>query len=125
MRTLRSAWHGLVSGALATALVGHAAALQQQQIEDEGWIPTRRIELDQEPPMLSRAIQNRPQRPCSTAGRIEATDSTFWFKFKDDIVIRLRPESSGVRIDARSVSRVGKGDVGINAIRLRKFFELL
>jgi uncharacterized protein (DUF1499 family) len=58
-------------------------------------------------------------------GRIEATDTTFWFKFKDDIVIRLRPESSGVRVDARSVSRVGKGDVGINALRLRKFFEIL
>ena len=60
-----------------------------------------------------------------TFGRIEATDTTFWFKFKDDIVIRLRPESAGVRIDARSVSRMGKGDVGVNAIRLRRFFELL
>jgi uncharacterized protein (DUF1499 family) len=59
------------------------------------------------------------------AGLIEATDATFWFGFKDDIVIRLRPESTGVRIDARSVSRMGKGDVGINAKRLRRFFELL
>ena len=59
------------------------------------------------------------------SGRIEATDSTFWFRFTDDIVIRLRPESAGVRIDARSVSRMGKGDVGINAKRLRRFFELL
>ena len=60
-----------------------------------------------------------------TAGRIEATDTTFWFRFKDDIVIRLRPENSGVRIDARSVSRMGKGDVGINAKRLRHFFDIL
>ncbi|MGY8815571.1 MAG: DUF1499 domain-containing protein [Gammaproteobacteria bacterium] len=60
-----------------------------------------------------------------TFGRIEATDTTFWFKFKDDIVIRLRPEDAGIRIDARSVSRVGKGDVGINAKRLRRFFEIL
>jgi uncharacterized protein (DUF1499 family) len=59
------------------------------------------------------------------AGRIEATDSTFWFGFKDDIVIRLTPMSSGIKVDARSVSRVGKGDVGINAKRLREFFELL
>lgn len=59
------------------------------------------------------------------AGRIEATESTFWFGFKDDIVIRLTSMSSGIKVDARSVSRVGKGDVGINAIRLRAFFELL
>ncbi len=59
------------------------------------------------------------------AGRIEATESTFWFGFKDDIVIRLTATSSGVKVDARSVSRVGKGDVGINAIRLRRFFEIL
>lgn len=59
------------------------------------------------------------------AGRIEASESTFWFGFTDDIVIRLVSMSSGIRIDARSVSRVGKGDVGINAIRLRAFFEAL
>ncbi len=59
------------------------------------------------------------------AGRIEATEFSFWFGFKDDIVIRLTPTSSGVKVDARSVSRVGKGDVGINAKRLRAFFEIL
>jgi uncharacterized protein (DUF1499 family) len=58
-------------------------------------------------------------------GRIEATDSTFWFGFKDDIVIRVQPQGSGAKVDARSVSRVGKGDVGINAKRLRRFFEAL
>jgi uncharacterized protein (DUF1499 family) len=59
------------------------------------------------------------------AGRIEATDQTFWFGFKDDVVIRLTPRSSGIKVDARSVSRVGKGDVGINAKRLRRFLDLL
>jgi uncharacterized protein (DUF1499 family) len=59
------------------------------------------------------------------AGRIEATDTTFWFRFKDDIVIRIRTEDAGTRVDARSVSRVGRGDVGINAKRLRRFFETL
>ncbi|MEX2352937.1 MAG: DUF1499 domain-containing protein [Gammaproteobacteria bacterium] len=59
------------------------------------------------------------------AGRIEATDTTFWFRFKDDIVIRIRAEASGTRVDARSVSRVGRGDAGTNAKRLRRFFEVL
>ena len=59
-------------------------------------------------------------------GRIEATDTTFWFRFKDDIVIRVRPAPGGGSVlDARSVSRVGRSDVGKNAARLREFFEAL
>jgi len=56
-------------------------------------------------------------------GRIEATDTTFWFRFKDDIVIRIRPTASGSELDARSVSRVGLSDAGKNAARLRAFLE--
>ena len=59
------------------------------------------------------------------AGRIEATDTTFWFRFKDDIVIKIEQQGSATVVDARSVSRVGTGDVGANAIRLRKLFALL
>jgi uncharacterized protein (DUF1499 family) len=58
-------------------------------------------------------------------GRIEATDTTFWFRFKDDIVIRIRPTATGSVLDARSVSRVGLSDVGKNAARLREFFTTL
>ena len=58
-------------------------------------------------------------------GRIEATDTTFWFRFKDDIVIRIRDSGGNTVVDARSVSRVGRGDVGTNARRLRAFFSLL
>ena len=55
------------------------------------------------------------------AGRIEAVDSTLWMGFKDDIVIRILPDGSGSRLDIRSESRVGKGDFGKNASRIRKF----
>jgi hypothetical protein len=59
-------------------------------------------------------------------GRIEATDTTFWFRFKDDIVIRIRPTGDGgSAVDARSLSRVGGGDAGTNARRLRAFFAEL
>ncbi|MGD9388782.1 MAG: DUF1499 domain-containing protein [Gammaproteobacteria bacterium] len=54
-------------------------------------------------------------------GRIEATDTTFWFGFKDDVVIRVRPTVEGSRIDIRSKSRVGRSDVGANAARIRDF----
>ena len=55
------------------------------------------------------------------AGRIEAVDTTFWFGFKDDIVIRLRQQNSGSRVDIRSESRVGVSDLGKNVARIRKF----
>ncbi len=58
-------------------------------------------------------------------GRIEATDTTFYFGFKDDVVIRVRPESAGSRIDVRSESRVGGGDAGTNARRVRAYLTKL
>jgi uncharacterized protein (DUF1499 family) len=57
-------------------------------------------------------------------GRIEATATTRWFGFKDDIVIRIAPSAgNGSRVDIRSVSRVGRSDLGTNARRIRAFLE--
>jgi uncharacterized protein (DUF1499 family) len=56
-------------------------------------------------------------------GRIEATDTTFWFGFKDDIVIRISPTPGGSRVDVRSVSRVGRSDLGTNAKRVRGYLQ--
>lgn len=61
----------------------------------------------------------------SAAGRIEATATTRWFGFKDDVVIRIRPEGAGSRVDVRSVSRLGGSDVGANAARIREFVRRL
>lgn len=58
-------------------------------------------------------------------GHIEATDTTFWFGFKDDVVIRISPFDGGCKLDIRSVSRVGKSDVGTNAERIRSFLTQL
>ncbi len=57
----------------------------------------------------------------SASGRIEATATTTWFGFKDDVVIRVRGEGSGSRVDVRSMSRVGRSDVGANAARIRAY----
>jgi uncharacterized protein (DUF1499 family) len=59
------------------------------------------------------------------AGRIEATATTAWFGFKDDIVVRIAPTPQGSRIDVRSVSRVGKSDLGTNAKRIRAYLARL
>jgi uncharacterized protein (DUF1499 family) len=61
----------------------------------------------------------------AATGRIEATDTTSWFGFKDDVVVRVRPNGSGSRIDVRSVSRVGKSDIGANAQRIRDYLAKL
>jgi uncharacterized protein (DUF1499 family) len=57
--------------------------------------------------------------------RIEATATTDWFGFKDDIVIRIKPKDTGSRVDVRSVSRVGRSDLGTNARRIREYLRQL
>ncbi len=59
------------------------------------------------------------------AGRVEATHETFWFGFKDDVVVRVRNEGGGSVVDVRSVSRVGESDLGKNAERITELLARL
>ena len=56
-------------------------------------------------------------------GRLEATETSAFFRFKDDVVLRVRPSDTGEGsvVDMRSVSRVGISDLGMNAKRVRSF----
>lgn len=63
--------------------------------------------------------QSRPD------GHIEATATTALFGFKDDVVIRLRADNGGTRVDMRSASRVGRTDFGVNAARIAAYFDAL
>ena len=54
-------------------------------------------------------------------GRIEATATTPFVGFKDDVVIRIGSEGAMTLIDVRSKSRIGQGDMGVNASRIRAF----
>lgn len=58
-------------------------------------------------------------------GRIEAYEETLLFGFKDDVVIRLTPTDLGTRVDVRSVSRVGRSDLGANAARIERLLTKL
>jgi uncharacterized protein (DUF1499 family) len=64
-------------------------------------------------------------REDAESGVFEATDTSVIFRFVDDISVRVRPDAGGARIDVRSKSRVGKGDLGANAARIRKFRDAL
>lgn len=58
-----------------------------------------------------------------SVGRLEATETSPLFRFKEDIVVRVRPTEDGLGslVDMRSVSRVGQNDQGTNAKRIRAF----
>lgn len=55
--------------------------------------------------------------------RIEATATTLMFGFKDDVVIRITATERGSRVDVRSVSRLGRSDLGANARRIRDYLH--
>lgn len=60
------------------------------------------------------------------AGTLEAYDTTSFFRFVDDVSIRVQPAPGGrSRIDIRSKSRDGRGDIGANAQRIRTFRDAL
>jgi uncharacterized protein (DUF1499 family) len=54
-------------------------------------------------------------------GRLEAREVSRIFQFVDDVVVRVRPLETGAVIDVRSKSRDGRGDLGVNARRIRAF----
>lgn len=59
-------------------------------------------------------------------GTLEATATTLFFRFKDDVVVRVRPDparAGGAVVDMRSISRVGRSDLGVNAGRIRDFLR--
>jgi uncharacterized protein (DUF1499 family) len=67
-----------------------------------------------------RIVDANPQ-----LGVIEATDRTFWFGFHDDVVVRLTPLDNRTVVDVRSKSRLGRGDLGANARRVRAYLQAL
>lgn len=56
-------------------------------------------------------------------GIVEATEKLPWFGFSDDVVIRIEAIDNEIRVDMRSKSRIGRGDLGVNANRIRDFLS--
>lgn len=77
-------------------------ALAQHLIEQSGWI----------------LISSTPEE-----GMLEATAITPILRFRDDVVIRIRPQPAGSLLDMRSSSRLGRSDLGVNAARIRAFMH--
>jgi uncharacterized protein (DUF1499 family) len=58
-------------------------------------------------------------------GRIEAVETSNWWGFSDDVVIRLTSTPAGTLVDVRSKSRVGESDLGANARRISAYLDRL
>ncbi len=54
-------------------------------------------------------------------GEIAAVATTRFLRFKDDVTISVTHDGDGALVNVRSHSRVGKGDLGANARRIRRF----
>jgi hypothetical protein len=70
-----------------------------------------------------RIVDQRPPQLPRREGRIEAIARTPIMGFRDDVVVRVRADGSGSRIDVRSSSRYGAFDFGANAARVRALIE--
>jgi uncharacterized protein (DUF1499 family) len=87
------------------------------------------LEVDLPPPQALERARNvalslgwEVARTDSAAFTLEATQTSRVFRFVDDVVIRIRPNGNGgSTVDLRSNSRVGGGDLGANALRIRAF----
>ncbi len=55
----------------------------------------------------------------------DAEHETRLFHFVDDVTVRVVAEGTGSRVDVRSKSRDGRGDIGANAARIRRFNRAL
>ena len=66
-------------------------------------------------------IREEKRDPSNNGGIIEAVATTRLFKFKDDVTITLTRQGDATVVNVRSKSRVGKGDLGTNARRIRAF----
>ncbi len=102
----------------------HFDALQAQAYPDLAPIVVA-LAPEQAFEQAKRAAESLPGWQVTSAdaatGRIEATDTSRIFHFVDDVVIRVRPDGAGSRIDIRSRSRDGLGDMGVNATRVRAY----
>ena len=75
-----------------------------------------------------QAVQNLGWELVNTdisKGIVEATETTAWFGFKDDVVVRINDEGSERFVDIRSKSRVGRSDLGKNAERIHTLINEL
>jgi len=69
----------------------------------------------------ARSLGWNVHRLDPSAGTLESTATSRIFQFVDDIVVGVKPAADQTRNDIRSRSRLGQGDMGVNAARILRF----
>ena len=110
------------------AYAGEAAAAQQRQ----GYPELKTLSYLQSKAELVNAVEQAATNlgwelanTDTSEGVVEATDTTMWFGFKDDVVVRITDIGNKRLVDIRSKSRVGGSDLGKNAARIHGFIKEL
>ena len=110
------------------AYAGEATAAQQRQ----GYPELKTLSYSESKAELVSAVEQVAKNlgwelvnTDTSEGIVEATDTTAWFGFKDDVIVRINDNGSERLIDIRSKSRVGGSDLGKNAERIHDFIEEL
>lgn len=115
-------------GKEANPLEFDAEKIAPAQAEAYPWVQTLESELSPDQ-ALERSRQVLEDMGLEivdvnpSGGKVEATATTFWFGFKDDVVVRVRSGAGGSVVDVRSISRVGVSDLGVNARRIGTFLD--
>jgi hypothetical protein len=128
--TLRDDNWDQIPGAQEDDMRGLSPQQRWRALHQEVYSDVRTVRVNQPmPTVMAKAARLAADRGWDIAanlpaeGRLEATATSGLFRFKDDIVLRVRPADNGAEsiIDMRSVSRVGTGDDGVNAHRIMTF----
>jgi hypothetical protein len=84
------------------------------------------VDVLREAESTARALGWEVASSDAVSGTIVASETTKLFRFVDDIAIRVRDDGTGGSVvDVRSKSRDGQGDIGANAARIRRFYEVM
>jgi uncharacterized protein (DUF1499 family) len=107
------------------AYPGADFARQQQEGYGEIAPLTLSLPADETFKRVAAAARSTPgwviTREDPAARALEGYDTSKLFRFKDDFVIEVRDANAQSLVEMRSKSRNGKGDVGVNAKRIRDF----
>jgi uncharacterized protein (DUF1499 family) len=103
------------------------------EIQADAYPQIKSIVIQDSPPaaLYTKALATAKQQGLRivtqdpAALRIEGVAESFWFGFKDDVVIAIAPAGAGSKVDMRSVSRVGISDLGANAKRIERYMTAL
>ena len=122
-----------VAAAPGTPSLGAETLAYYAEVQREQYPDVRPIRLDAPPAAsfervlaVARAMPRwQVTHEDAELGTIEVITESRIFHFVDDVSIRIRAEGTGSRIDVRSRSRMGQGDLGANARRIRAFSEAL